>query len=122
MILSLGNIKFETSTTIETVKTSHKGNYTTASRLYNTPAYFANMLPTKSITLDGIALINSEIDIISELQSLLNSQISKPLATGYGDYLGEFVITELSYDKSLFTADGYALKTTFNITMEQVNE
>lgn len=124
MIISLGEFKFKSKTPINSIKTSLNANLTAVSRINNIPAYFAATLPTRSITIDGATLPKSTSGLksLDQLRTILVSQMARPLTTGYGDYLGEFVLTEISDERSAFLPSGEFLGQTFSLKLELAHE
>ncbi|MGH1600826.1 phage tail protein [Campylobacter majalis] len=120
MVLSLGGFKFGWKQTDSISRESDFGISENA-RIGNHPALFRANLGNESIKIDGHTLPNSgdKQEALKLLYMLANTGISYPLTTGYGKYLGKFVITKISESQAVFTDNGLFFTQGFSLELKR---
>lgn len=107
MVLSLGGFKFGWKQTDSISRESDFG-ISANERISNHPALFRTNLGSESIKIDGHTLPYSgdNQNALKLLYDLASTGLSYVLVTGYGKYLGKFVITKISESQAVFTDNG----------------
>lgn len=107
MVLSLGGFKFNWKQTDSISRESEFG-ISSSDRIGNYPALFRTNLGSESIKIDAHTLPNNgdKQSALKPLYDLASTWLSYVLVTGYGKYLGKFVITKISESQAVFTDNG----------------
>lgn len=120
MVLSLGGFKFNWKQTDGISRESEFG-ISENIRIGNYPALFRANLGNESIKIDGHTLPyqGDKQEALKELYALAKAGISYPLVTGYGKYLGKFVITKISESQAVFTDNGLFFTQGFSLELKR---
>ncbi|MBE2987218.1 phage tail protein [Campylobacter sp. RM12920] len=120
MVLSLGGFKFNWKQTDSISKESEFG-ISSNDRINNYPALFRANLGNESIKIDGHTLPYSgdKQEALKELYALAGAGLSYPLVTGYGKYLGKFIITKISESQAVFTDNGLFFTQGFSLELKR---
>lgn len=75
----------------------------------------------EDITISGsLTTLRSGLKPLSALEAIANKKQAVPFIMGYGDILGDFKITKIGEDRSVFLDDGKSVKIEFNIDLKRV--
>ncbi|CUU87818.1 phage tail protein [Campylobacter hyointestinalis] len=120
MVLSLGGFKFNWKQMGGISRESEFG-ISENIRIGNYPALFRANLGNESIKIDGHTLPyqGDKQEALKELYALAKSGISYPLVTGYGKYLGKFVIAKISESQAIFTDNGLFFTQNFSLELKK---
>ncbi|CUU82920.1 tail protein [Campylobacter hyointestinalis] len=120
MVLSLGGFKFSWKQTDGISKESEFG-ISENIRIGNYPALFRANLGNESIKIDGHTLPyqGDKQEALKELYALAHTGLSYALITGYGKYLGKFVITKISESQAVFTDNGLFFSQGFSLELKR---
>lgn len=76
---------------------------------------------TEEITISGdLITLRSGLKPLAALESIANKKQAVPFIMGYGDVLGDFKITKISEDRSIFLEDGKSVRLEFSIDLKRV--
>ncbi|MFZ5375298.1 MAG: phage tail protein [Campylobacterota bacterium] len=76
---------------------------------------------TEEISLSGSHItLRSGLKPLAALEAIANKKQAVPFIMGYGDVLGDFKITKISEDRSVFLEDGKSLRVEFSIDLKRV--
>lgn len=76
---------------------------------------------TEEISISGdLITLRSGLKPLSALEAIANKKEAVPFIMGYGDVLGDFKITKISEDRSVFLDDGKFIKVGFSIDLKRV--
>lgn len=120
MVLSLGGFKFNWRQTDSISRESDFG-ISQNERVQNHPALFRANLGNESLKIDGHTLPyqGDKQDALKKLYALANAGRSYALITGYGKYLGKFVITKISENQAVFTDNGLFFTQSFSLELKK---
>lgn len=120
MVLSLGGFKFSWKQTENISKESEFG-ISENSRIGNYSTLFRANLGSESIKIDGHTLPyqGDKQEALKGLYALANAGLSYPLVTGYGKYLGKFVIIKISENQAVFTDNGLFFNQGFSLELRR---
>ncbi|MBE2985440.1 phage tail protein [Campylobacter sp. RM9344] len=120
MVLSLGGFKFNWKQMGGISRESEFG-ISSNDRIGNYPALFRANLGDESIKIDGHTLPyqGDKQEALKELYALAGTGQSYPLVTGYGKYLGKFVIAKISESQAIFTNDGLFFTQGFSLELKR---
>ncbi|MGG7074579.1 phage tail protein [Campylobacter sp. 9BO] len=120
MVLSLGGFKFGWK---QTDSISRESDFAISAneRISNHPALFRTNLGSESIKIDAHTLPNNgdKQSALKPLYDLASAGLSYPLITGYGKYLGKFVITKISESQAVFTDNGLFFTQGFSLELKR---
>lgn len=75
----------------------------------------------EEISISGnLITTKSGLKPLAALEAIANKKQAVPFIMGYGDVLGDFKITKISEDRSIFLDDGKSLKVDFSIDLKRV--
>jgi len=75
----------------------------------------------EEISISGsLITLQSGLKPLSALEAIANKKQAVPFIMGYGDILGDFKITKIGEDRSVFLDDGKSVKIEFNIDLKRV--
>jgi len=75
----------------------------------------------EEISISGsLTTLRSGLKPLSALEDIANKKQAVPFIMGYGDVLGDFKITKISEDRSVFLDDGKSVKLSFDIALKRV--
>ncbi|MDD2267006.1 phage tail protein [Sulfuricurvum sp.] len=75
----------------------------------------------EEINISGnLITLKSGLKPLSALEAIADKKQAVPFVMGYGDILGDFKITKISEDRSVFLDDGKSIKVDFNIDLKRV--
>lgn len=78
---------------------------------------------TEEITISGsLTTIRSGLRPLADLETIAKRKESVPFVMGYGDILGDFKITKISEDRSVFLEDGKSVMVEFTIDLKRVGQ
>lgn len=76
---------------------------------------------TEEISISGdLITLKSGLKPLAALEAIANRKEAVPFIMGYGDVLGDFKITKISQDQSVFLDDGKSVKISFDIQLKRV--
>lgn len=76
---------------------------------------------TEEISISGdLITLKSGLKPLAALEAIANRKKAVPFIMGYGDVLGDFRITKISEDRSVFLDDGKSVKVSFSIDLKRV--
>lgn len=120
MVLSLGGFKFTWKQT-DGISKESKFGISENIRIGNYPALFRANLGSESLKIDAHTLPykGDKQDALKGLYALAKLGVSYPLVTGYGKYLGKFVITKISENQAVFTDNGLFFSQGFSLELKK---
>lgn len=75
----------------------------------------------EEISISGnLITTKSGLKPLDALEAIANKKQAVPFIMGYGDVLGDFKITKISEDRSIFLDDGKSVKVSFGIDLKRV--
>lgn len=78
---------------------------------------------TEEIGISGsITTIRGGLRPLAELETIAKRKEAVPFIMGYGDILGDFKITKISEDRSVFLEDGKSVMVEFSIDLKRVGQ
>lgn len=69
-----------------------------------------------------ISTIKGGLNPLDRLFAIADKKQAVPFIYGYGEVLGDFKITKVKEDRSLFLDDGKSIRVGFNVEMKRVRE
>jgi len=77
----------------------------------------------EEISISGsITTIRGGLRPLADLEIIAKKKEAVPFVMGYGDILGDFKITKISEDRSVFLEDGKSVMVEFSIDLKRVGE
>ncbi|WP_060825906.1 phage tail protein [Sulfurospirillum cavolei] len=77
----------------------------------------------EELTLSGsIITLKGGLNPLARLFAIADQKQAVPFIYGYGEVLGDFKITKVKEDRSLFLPDGRSVKVVFSVEMKRVRE
>lgn len=74
----------------------------------------------EEISISGnLVTLKSGLKPLAALEAIADKKQAVPFIMGYGDVLGDFKITKISEDRSIFLDDGKSLKVDFSIDLKR---
>jgi len=116
MILNIGGFSFKM---LDSINISSDFSISTIDRIQNYQSLLALCKPKQTISLSGQTLPfrGDKQKALKKLYALANTQKSYPLVNGNGKYFGEFVISKIKENQSIFTNAGAFFIQNFTIEL-----
>jgi len=116
MVLNIGGFAFKM---LDSINISSDFSISAIDRIQNYQGLLALCKPKQTINLSGQTLPfrGDKQKALKKLYSLANTQKSYPLVNGNGKYLGNFVISKIEENQSIFTNTGAFFIQNFTIEL-----
>jgi phage protein U len=76
---------------------------------------------TEEVTISGsVTVMRGGKKPLSDLEAIADRKRAVPLIMGYGDIVGDFMITKIQEDRSKFLDDGISILVEFSIDLKKV--
>lgn len=124
MLMALDDFEFSISNrAYQKISRRINGGWSKSDRAGNKPLWQAGKKPTESISISGFYVQSYKgAGTKEDLIELVEAQDAVLMVSGDGKYFGEWVITSVSFDETLFLEDGTPLRVDFVINLEEYHE